>query len=78
MGDGFADEGGESAGSNIRDHARNHIALPADGADDWRFAGTNAASPAASAAFIPMPVFSQAADESFIDFDNAAELIRSC
>ncbi|MBA3727152.1 MAG: hypothetical protein H0W86_12110, partial [Armatimonadetes bacterium] len=26
--------------------------------------------------FIPMPVFGQAADESFIDFDNPAELFN--
>ena len=73
VGNGFADEGGESIGIDIRDHARNHVALAADRADDWGFAGTDAASSAASAAFIPMPVLRQAADESFIDFDNSAE-----
>jgi hypothetical protein len=75
VGDGFADECAKRCGLNVRDHARNHIPLAADGVDDRRFARTDAAgSPAA--AFIPMPVFSQAADESFIDFDNSAELVN--
>jgi hypothetical protein len=73
--DRFADEGGESFGIDIRDHARNDVTLAADRADDWRLAGPDAACSTAAAAFIPMPVFGQAADESFIDFDNAAELI---
>src|ERR1700730_9711080 len=75
MGAGFGDERSESVGIDIRDEPRNHISLAADGADDWSFAGTNAAGSAATAAFIPMPVFGQAADESFIDFNNAAELL---
>jgi hypothetical protein len=76
MRDGFADERGESGGIHIRDYARNHVTFPTDGADDWRFAGAYAAGSTASAAFIPMPVFRQTADESFIDFDNSAELIN--
>jgi len=72
----FADEGGESGGIHVRDYARNHISLAADSADDWRFAGTDAACSTAAAAFIPMPVLRQAADESFIDLDNSAELIN--
>jgi hypothetical protein len=75
MGNGFADEGGESSRINISDHARNHISLAADRADDRRFAGTNAACSAA-AALIPMPIFGQAANESFVDFDNTAELVN--
>jgi hypothetical protein len=74
MGDGFADERGESGGIHIRDHARDNIALAADGAYDWSFTGANAAGSAA-AALIPMPVLGQATNESFIDFDNSAELI---
>ena len=76
MGDGFANERGESGGIDIRDHARNHIALAADSADDWSFAGANAAGSTAPAALIPMSIFGQSADESFIDFDNSAELIN--
>ena len=74
--DGFADEGGESSGIHVRNHASNHVALAADSADDWSFAGTYAAGSTATAALIPMPVFGQAANESFINFDNAAELIN--
>jgi len=70
----LVDEGGESGGLDIRDHASNHIALAANSADDRRFAGTDTAGSTAAAALIPMPVFCQAADESFIDFDNSAEL----
>jgi hypothetical protein len=72
----FADEGGESGGIHVRDHARNDVALAADRADDWSFTGADAAGATASAAFIPMPVLGQPADESFIDFDNSAELIN--
>jgi hypothetical protein len=75
MRDSFADERSKSVRSDIRDDARNNVAFAADSADDWRFAGTDPAGPASTAAFIPMPVFGQAADESFIDLDNAAELI---
>jgi hypothetical protein len=71
----FADECGESGGIHVRDHASDDVSLAADCADDWSFAGTDTARSAASAALIPMSVFSQAADESFIDFDNSAELI---
>jgi hypothetical protein len=76
MGDGFANERGERIGSDIRNHARNNIAFAADSADDWSFAGTDAACSATAAAFIPMSVFGQAANESFIDFDNSAQLIN--
>jgi hypothetical protein len=74
--DRFADERGEGIGTDIRDYPCDHIPLAADGADNWRFAGTDAASSTAAAALIPMSVFGQAADESFIDFDNAAELVN--
>ena len=75
MGDGFADERGESGGIDIRGHASDHISFAADSANDRRLAGTDTASSAAFATLIPMPVFCQTADESFIDFDNSAELI---
>jgi hypothetical protein len=76
VGDGFANEGGESGGLDVRDDARNHIPLAADSADDRRFAGTDAACSTAPAALIPMPIFGQAADESFINLDDTAELIN--
>ncbi|MDQ6867650.1 MAG: hypothetical protein M3178_04330 [Pseudomonadota bacterium] len=74
VGDGFADERGERSGSHVRNYPRDDIPFPANRADDWRLAGTNAARSAPAPALIPMPIFGQAADESFIDFDNAAEL----
>src|ERR1700730_2505595 len=73
MRDRFADEGGESFGIHVCDHARDYIAFAADCANDWSFAGTNTAGSAA-AALIPMPVLGQAANESFIDLDDTAEL----
>jgi hypothetical protein len=76
MGDGFADERGESIGSDVRNYPRDHISLATNGTHDWRFARTYAACSSPSATFIPMPVFGQAADESFIDFDDSAELIN--
>jgi hypothetical protein len=75
VGDGFADERCESIGTDIRDNTSDNVTLAADGADDWSFAGTNATSSTALAALILMPVFSQAADESFIDFNDAAKLL---
>jgi hypothetical protein len=72
----LADERGESGGLNVRDYARNHVALAADSADDRRLAGTDATRSTPAAAFISMPILGQAANESFIDFDNSAELIN--
>jgi hypothetical protein len=74
--DRFADKGGESIRGHVRDYARNHVALACDGADDRGFAGTNAPGSIATAALIPMPVLRQAADKSFIDFNDPAELIN--
>ena len=69
--DGFAHECGERIGADVLNDASHDIALAADSADDWRFAGANAAGPAAAAALVPMPVLGEAADESFINLDNA-------
>ena len=67
MGDSLADKCGESIGIDVRNYARDNIPLATNGADDWRFARANAARPAATAAFVPMPVFGQAANKSFIN-----------
>jgi hypothetical protein len=75
VGDSFSHKCVERGSLDVRDHAGHDVTLAADRADDRRFAGTNAARSAA-AAFIPMPVLCQAADESFIDLDNAAEFIN--
>jgi hypothetical protein len=50
VGDGFADECGESVGTDVRNYARDNIALAADSADNRRFAGADATGAAASAA----------------------------
>jgi hypothetical protein len=76
IGNGFAHEGFQRGGLDICDYAGNNVSLAADSADDWRFAGTDAASSTPAAAFVPMPVFGQTADESFIYLDNSAELIN--
>ena len=73
MRDGFADERGESGGIHICDNASHDVSLAANGTDDRSFAGTNTAGSSAATTFIPMPVFGQAANESFIDFDNSAK-----
>jgi hypothetical protein len=74
MGDRLPNEGFQCGGLNICDNTGNDIPLTTDSADDWRFAGPDTASSAAAAAFIPMPILGQAADEGFIDLDNPAEL----
>src|ERR1700730_17121083 len=61
---------------DVSDHAGDNVPLAANSANNGSFAGTDAARSATPAAFIPMPIFGQAADESFIDFDNAAELVN--
>jgi hypothetical protein len=76
VGDGFSDKCVKRRGLDIRDYPRDNIPPTADGADNRSFAGTNAAGSTATAAFIPMTVFCQAADESFINFDDTAELIN--
>jgi hypothetical protein len=76
VGYGFADECGESVRTDISDNASDDVSLAADRADDWGFSGADAASSAAFASLVPMPIFRQAADESFINFHNSAELIN--
>ena len=74
VGDGFPNEGFQRGRMDVRNHAGDHIALAAYGADDWSFTGADAAR-SATATLIPMPVLGQAADESFVNFDDAAKLI---
>jgi len=71
----LTDEGFQSFGLDVRNDAGHNISLAADGADDRSFAGTNAAGSITIPAFVLMPVLGQAADESFIDFDNATKLL---
>jgi hypothetical protein len=72
--DGFSHKGVKSGRLDVCNHARNHIALACDSTDNWSFTGADTPGSAAAPAFIPMPVLGQAANESFIDFDNAAKL----
>src|ERR1700730_8870010 len=72
--DRFSDKRCESVRANVCNNTGTDISLTTDSADDWSFAGTDAARSAAPAALIPMPIFGQAADESFIDFNDAAKL----
>jgi hypothetical protein len=74
--DGFSYEGVKRCRQNVGDHASNHIALAADRADDRCFAGTDAARSPAPTALIPMLVLREATNESFIDFDDAPELVN--
>src|SRR5664279_6226114 len=72
--DGLTNEGFQRSGLDVLNHASNNVSLAADSTNDWRFAGTDTASSATATALVLMLVFGQAADESFIDFDNSAEL----
>ena len=58
---------------NAVDNAPNDFAFAFYSADDWGFAGTDAASSAAASALIPMPVLGSATDESLIDFHDTHE-----
>ena len=62
-------KGGKRPAIDRVDDARHDITLALDGSDDWRFAGADAASPAALAAFVfVLLVLSQAANECFVNF----------
>ena len=61
-------------GIDAVDNARHDLTLALYRTDDWRFAGTDAASSAATAALVPMPVLRLAADEGFINLDNTEQL----
>ena len=73
---GFADKSRQCLGANIINDARDNVSLALYSADDWRFAGTDAASSAATAALIPMAIFGETADESFVNLDNATKLLN--
>jgi hypothetical protein len=60
-------------GGHAFQNAGDHIALALNGADDWRLAGSSAASHA-MVFLIPMPIGVLAADVSFVNLNNAAQL----
>jgi hypothetical protein len=74
--DAFADELRKSCGADVINHARNHVALAAQGADHRRLAGADAASAAALPALVLVLVLGEAADECFVNLDNAHELLE--
>jgi hypothetical protein len=79
VGDGFADEAFQGHGLNVLDNPSDDIATSLDSADDNRFARTTcpsgtAAFPATALVFVP--VFGEAADESFINLDDANKLLE--
>ena len=75
MRDGFANESVKRCGLDVRDHAGHDVSFAANRTNDWCFAGTDTARAASAAAFIPMSIFGQATNESFIDFDDTPEFL---
>lgn len=73
--DCFADKLFDRCLIGAEHNASNNIALALDRSDNWRFKPVIAAS-ARAAFLIPMPVFVFAAHVGFIDFDDAAKLVR--
>ncbi len=69
----FPHEGLKRVGFEVFDNAGDDVALATDSANDGCLAGTNATSPATLSTPVPMLVLGEAADEGFIDLDNAAK-----
>jgi len=59
--DGFMHERFERGGADVLDYAGDDVTLALYRADDWRFAGTNAASSATLATLVDMPVLGETA-----------------
>lgn len=74
--DRFANESGQSIRLHIGDNAGDDVALPLDRSGDNSLSGSTS-PPASVAALVLVPVLGEATDESFIDFNNAAELFGS-
>ncbi len=72
---GFANELGQRLAFQIVDDAGDHVSLALHRSDHDRFARA-ARSAAAIAALVLMPVLGEAADESFINLDNAGKLLN--
>src|SRR5271165_6614037 len=71
--DGLANESGHRIAFQIIDDAGDDVALALHRPDDDRFASA-ARSAASVAALVLVPVLGEAADESFINLDDAAQL----
>jgi hypothetical protein len=69
---GFIDEGFQGRLLDVRNDASDHVTLAADCANDNGFSGSGRAG--LPIALIPMPVLRLAADESFVNLNDAAKL----
>jgi hypothetical protein len=58
---------------NAASGTSNNIAAALDSADDWRLSGTNTASSLSLASLADMPVLRLAADECFVNLNDATE-----
>ena len=68
----FVDESLQGRLLHVLNHASDYVALASNSAHDNRLTGSGWSR--LSVALIPMPVLGLAADECFINFDDAAEL----
>jgi hypothetical protein len=72
--DGLAHEFGERLGADVFNHARDDVSLAADCASDDRLTRSGTARTVTAAPVVSVPRF--AADESFVNLDNAAKLFK--
>jgi hypothetical protein len=72
VGNGFVDERFQSFLFYVLNYARDHVTLAAHRTDNRDLAGSGRTR--LSVALAPMPVLGFAADECFVDLDNAAKL----
>ena len=66
----------ERRGAHVLNDTRDNVTLTAHGSGDDCFAGPRTTSASAPATLVFVSVLGQAADESFIDFDNTCELFK--
>ena len=71
---GFVDEALKGSGAHVGDNPCNDIALALDSASNDGFAGSGRSGLAV--ALVPMLVLGLAADEGFVDFNDAAKLVH--
>jgi hypothetical protein len=74
FGNRFQHKLGQYLGTYRVNHPRDNVTLTLDRADDWRFAGTDAATAASAASAVL--VVRLAPDESFVDFDDTKKLLE--
>jgi hypothetical protein len=69
----FVHKRGQGLSANVLNNPSHNVALTAHSADNLGLARTNAAGSAALSALVLMFVLGEAADERFVNFDNADE-----